>query len=485
MSCPDAATTIRSRGTINATLFGAVAIPLMMLIPAVLFGGTGSVDLMRLSSVLGLFCVCGLGGAILRAWDQRGLLRVITIVYPLVALLYWWNIGRTIQFGDDESLLPMAEHAASCWNDSPTSGVCFLQSSWDSRYIASSIYHGLRICLYGDSQLITVSWGCVILLSAAMIALPGLVLSGLTRNQVVGLFAGILMWPDFLDMTGWLGRDLLMLWAIIAWYSGIRYFVCLRGVVGVSLALIGVILLAFTRPVYLLICALDLAVLITLRVVNEGKQKHAVAIPSLVLLAVVALLSILVDGSLIEFIRDTSLAQASVASQGLGATTSSNIGGNLSALTGPGYAIAIPIRLVISTMAPFPWTSQQIFYDTLGGYNGNILALGSHVVKAFIGVTGLLVLPMVLVKAIRRIGIRSLIQNTNAPICIALLVSAGIADAGYSRYIAMSFPFLASAILHYGKTPNTNRWLRDSFNRAMAFVVFGTVVVLLIYETRI
>jgi hypothetical protein len=465
---------------LNTALFAVVVIPAITI--SGLMEKTGTEASLPIgTSVFLLVSVCLLATLVVRRWS-RGLFAPILIAsYPLLGFVHWQVIGRTIPFGDDDALRPMIDWATYCWQQPEISGLCFLQGAYDSRYVASSVYHGYRIALYGDSPVATVSWGCAVLLSAAILLLPGLFLSGLTRAQALGTAVGLLLWPDFIDMTGWLGRDLIILWGLVAWYSGIRIAVNLSAKSGALLAFVGIVFLAFTRPVYLLICALDYFGMVNLEMFNGKGKTRIVVLVLIVILLCVGILAWL-NNPVLGFIQDTTLSQADVASHGLGTTSSSNIGGKLSALTGAGYFVSIPIRILISAVAPFPWTSPQIFGDDLGGFNGNWSALVVHILKSIASVAGLLLLPTLLLKSFRRSGFREMIRNSNLALCGGLLISAGIADTGYSRYIAMSYPFLAGSLFHLGTTTHETNRLSSLFGKAMFIAIAGTVLVLLIYE---
>ena len=319
------------------------------------------------------------------------------------------------------------------------------------------------------------------LLSAAMMALPGLSLSGLTRAEALGVFVAILVWPDFLNMTSNVGRDILILWGILAWYSGIRCTLRLGAQVGVMPVLLGIALLAFGRPVYLLICALDLSVLLVCGTAFNRRRSAAIGTASLfVVMAVACFLLTRAHGPWLNAVAQTGSSRLSIYRQGFDQAYG-NLGGRLASLTGFGFFISIPVRLVMAVMGPFPWTSRALFYAEFGGFNGSLAVLGCHIVKSVVALSAILSAGALLWRGLRKYGLRSLVDNTSAPLFIGIAFAACCADIGFNRYISISFPFLAATILNAKKQLPDNRRVRHIMWNAGIVVVAGTAIVLAIY----
>jgi hypothetical protein len=461
-----------------------IVTPVILVVPTVVFGAKTIEGTAQAVAVAVFFFACCFNMCLVRRWGAPQWLMALVAAYPLVTLVYWLTIGSSIQFGDAQDLQPLYEHAALCWDRSSALSGCLQALHCNPRLWAGSLYHGLRIFLYGNEPLVTVCWGSTVLLSTAMMALPGLSLSGLTRAEVLGVFIAILVWPDFLNMTSNIGRDILILWGILAWYSGIRYTLRLGGPVGVMAVLLGIALLAFCRPVYLLICTLDLSVLFVGGTVLNRRRSAAIGTASLfVVMAVVCFLLTRADVPWLNAIAETGSSQVSNNARAFNETTG-NLGGWLASLTGFGFLISIPIRLVMAVMGPFPWTSRALFYAEIGGFNGSLAVLGCHIVKSIVALSAILSAGTLLWRGLRKYGLRSLVDNTNAPLFIAIAFAACSAGVGYNRYISISFPFLAATILNAKKGLPGNRSARHIMWNAGIVVVAGTVIILAIYLVK-
>jgi hypothetical protein len=247
----------------------------------------------------------------------------------------------------------------------------------------------------------------------------------------------------------------------------------------------GLWLLAFTRPAYLFVCVLDLAALLLFRKRLKGRR-HSVYLAGVLMLAALIAVFLMTrsDSSIYAGIINTGGMQASLGSLGSSTTTSTAIGGRLASLSGLGVVVAIPVRLVISILAPFPWTSTAVFYAPLGGFNGSAVALTFHIVISIIALSALVLMAIRLWDTRKRCGLKGVLENTNLPICTALLFAACVTETGYNRYVAISYPFVAAAILYPSQAPMDARRLRHQLYTAGTISVIGTMCLVAIYTIR-
>lgn len=456
--------------------------PAILVAPVVVFGARARADAAQVIAVVVFWVACCVTLCLIKRAGGPRWVVILLAAYPIIALVYWLTVGSAIQFGDAIPLQGLADQAATCWDNGSASSGCLLQLGSDTRYVLSSLYHGLRVFLYGDDPLITVCWGSTTLLAVGLLALPGLRLSGLTRAEALTVFAGILLWPDFLNMASTVGRDILILWGIVAWYSGVRYALLRRAALGAAAALCGIAVLAYSRPAYCLIATLDLAILLLSTTAFMRRRSGAVRVAFL-LCAFAAVIFALSRGdeTWIAVVAQSGTSQAVGATLGFG-ESSGRVGGGLAALTGFGLFISLPIRLVMAVMAPFPWTSGVIFHAEFGGFNGSVTALGCHIAKSVVALSAFLAALSLLWRGLRKNGPLSLLEYTNAPIFLALAAASCITDTGFNRYVAISYPFLAASILQAKATLPGRRTLRNLMSRSALIVTAGTLVVLAIYN---
>jgi hypothetical protein len=477
-------TSVPGRSLTAKTIVAGIATPLILVVPTAVFGPTAIEGTAKAVAVTAFFIACCLNVCLIRRWGAPQCLMAVVAAYPLVTLGYWLTVGSSIHFGDTPYLQHLAEDAAVCWNSGSALSSCLQQLDCDARYWAGTLYHGLRISLYGREPLVTVCWGGTMLLSTAVMALPGLSLSGLTRVQALGVFAIILVWPDFLNMTTNVGRDILILWGILAWYSGVRYTVRMSAPEGVIPAFLGVVFLACCRPVYLIICALDLGILISAGPAINRRRSTVIRVAFLCIGATAMyFLATRTHGLWLHVILETGSSQIRNNSH-VFTGTNGNLVGRLASLTGAGFVISLPIRLVMAVMAPFPWTSRLLFNAEVGGFNASVTVLACHIFKSVMALTSMLLAGKAIVTGIRASGLRSLVENNSAPLFITLALVASLADVGFNRYIAMSFPFLAATILAAQPLPYNHRALCKGTLNATAVVVAGTAIVLALYLVK-
>ena len=410
----------------------------------------GQVPAQQQASVAASFLISSLVSIPFLAWCYRTvdspLIKLALLAWlPFRALLLWTAPAENIAFttGDWEVLHGVSVDIARYWaqGGSVIPDSQFL-TDYSVKYPGIILLFGVPYLVFGFNGYVIVPWLAFVQVLTGIAAYRLVAATGKSKGYSEAALAYMLFCPAWLALTNQLFRDILLVFALIIFASGLLRLRQQVTSAGLATIACGVILTILLRSQYLFI-------LVGFAIIALGIGRFR---PLRVLgfaLTITVVVGYLQLGYFAEDKQPLEFTQSQVGE------TVNVYGGEESSLvarfgdiTPATAAFSIPFRTLVGIVAPFPWwNSESSLSDRTGKWW--VYAL-FHIVQAFIH---LALLICVLVALFNRRLRQLLTTNEKLSITFGLILTmaGALAYVGFNRNLLPAFPFLLPGAFAVGR----------------------------------